>query len=51
MVSTMGDYVDGDEKLLDQTSARLFEKSRIKVLQGTVYRAVIDSTTQLRQCY
>ena len=34
----MGDYiVDGDEKLLDQTSARLFEKSRIKVLQGRLY--------------
>ncbi|XP_028393281.1 spectrin beta chain, non-erythrocytic 1-like isoform X3 [Dendronephthya gigantea] len=31
----MGDLiVDGDDKLLDQTSARLFEKSRIKVLQG-----------------
>jgi hypothetical protein len=31
----MGDFiVDEDEKSLDQTSARLFEKSRIKVLQG-----------------
>jgi hypothetical protein len=35
VANTMGDYiVDVDEKSLDQTSARLFEKSRIKVLQG-----------------
>lgn len=33
----MGDILadtDGDDKWMDQSSARLFEKSRIKVLQG-----------------
>lgn len=33
----MGDYIadmDGDDKWMEQSSARLFEKSRIKVLQG-----------------